>query len=222
MTIVIVAQNPGTKGGTRMAGEVRDRMVEGAMALLARRGLHATSFSEVLSATGAPRGSLYHHFPAGKDQLVAAAVDRAGGLLVDALERCAGADASAVVRQFLAIWRAVLARSGCEAGCAVLAVTVATDSGELLSHATAVFRAWRERLADLLEQGGLPAVPARRFAMVLIASAEGAVVLSRADHGIEPFEAVAQHLLDEVGRMLLAVPAASGSPSAPDASESLS
>ena len=59
-----------------MAGEVRKGMVEGAMALLARRGLHATSFSEVLAATGAPRGSLYHHFPGGKDQLVAEAVDR--------------------------------------------------------------------------------------------------------------------------------------------------
>jgi AcrR family transcriptional regulator len=195
-------------------------MVEGAMALLARRGLHATSFSEVLAATGAPRGSLYHHFPAGKDQLVAEAVDRAGGVLVDVMERCAGADAEAVVRQFLALWRAVLTRSGCEAGCAVLAVTVATDSAELLSHATAVFRAWRERLADLLEQGGLAAEPARRFAMVLIAAAEGAVVLSRADHSLEPFEAVAQQLLEQVGRMLSPAPPApraDGSLPLPDA-----
>lgn len=211
MTIIIVqeyddchsgAESEAKGGETGMAKEVRDRMVDGAMVLLARRGLHATSFSEVLAATGAPRGSLYHHFPAGKDQLMAAAVDRAGAVLVDALERCAGARADAVVAQFLAIWRAVLTRSACEAGCAVLAVTVATDSAELLSHATAVFRAWRERLADLLEQGGLAAAQARSFAMVLIASAEGAVVLSRADHGIEPFEAVAQQLLEQVGRML--------------------
>lgn len=184
-----------------MAGEVRDRMVEGAMVLLARRGLHATSFSEVLSATGAPRGSLYHHFPSGKDQLVAAAVDRAGEMLIDALERCADATAEGVVTHFLAIWRTVLTRSNCESGCAVLAVTVATDSAELLSHATAVFRAWRERLADLLVQGGLAAAPARRFAMVLIASTEGAVVLSRADQSLEPFEAVAQQLLEEVRRL---------------------
>ena len=67
------------------AGDVRERMVDGAMALLARRGLQATSFSEVLAATGAPRGSLYHHFPAGKDQLVAEAVDRAGGVLINVL-----------------------------------------------------------------------------------------------------------------------------------------
>src|SRR5215472_9290799 len=100
-----------------MASDVRSTMVEGAMALLARRGLQATSFSEVLSATGAPRGSLYHHFPGGKDQLVAAAVDRAGALLADAMESVAGSPAEAVVERFLAIWRAVLTRSQCEAGC---------------------------------------------------------------------------------------------------------
>ena len=183
-----------------MAGDVRDRMVEGAMKLLAQRGLQATSFAEVLAATGAPRGSLYHHFPGGKDQLVAAAVDRAGAVLTDAMAPVAGAPAEAVVERFLAIWRAVLTRSQCEAGCAVLAVTVATDSPDLLSHATAVFRAWRERLADLLQQGGLSPEQARALAMMLIASAEGAVVLSRSDHSLEPFEAVAQQLMAHVRR----------------------
>jgi TetR/AcrR family transcriptional regulator, lmrAB and yxaGH operons repressor len=184
-----------------MAGEVRDQMVEGAMVLLARRGLQATSFSEVLAATGAPRGSLYHHFPGGKDQLVAAAVARAGQVLTGAMEPVSGQAAEAVVARFLAIWRAVLTRSDCESGCAVLAVTVASDSAELLAHATAVFRAWRERLADQLCQGGLTAPQARSFAMVLIASAEGAVVLSRADQSLEPFEAVAQQLMDQVIRL---------------------
>ncbi|WP_445286938.1 TetR/AcrR family transcriptional regulator [Variovorax atrisoli] len=181
-----------------MAGDVRDRMVEGAMALLAQRGLQATSFSEVIAATGAPRGSLYHHFPDGKDQLVAAAVDRAGAVLADALASVAGASAEAVAERFLAIWRAVLTRSQCEAGCAVLAVTVATDSAELLSHATVVFRAWHGLLADLLRKGGLPPARARSLAMMLIASAEGAVVLSRADRSLEPFETVAQQLMAQV------------------------
>ena len=173
-------------------------MVEGAMALLARHGLQGASFAEVLAATGAPRGSLYHHFPAGKDQLIAAAVDRAGAVLIDALERCAGAPADAVVEHFLLIWRTVLTRSQCEAGCAVLAVTVASDSPELLTHATTVFRGWRERLTQLLRQGGLTLAQARRVATLLIASTEGAVVLARAEQSIEPFEIVARQLLDNV------------------------
>jgi AcrR family transcriptional regulator len=177
-------------------------MVGGAVQLLARRGLHATSFSEVLALTGAPRGSLYHHFPNGKDQMVASAVDMAGAFLVDALDRKAGASAQEITQHFLAIWRAVLTRSDFESGCAVLAVTVATDSADLMSHAVTVFRAWRERLGQLLEQGGLPAAEAMRFATTLIASAEGAVVLSRAEQGIEPFDAVAEQLTDQVRRMI--------------------
>ncbi|ANJ75237.1 TetR/AcrR family transcriptional regulator [Ralstonia insidiosa] len=187
-----------------MAGEMRERMVEGAMGLLAQRGLHATSFSEVLAATGAPRGSLYHHFPGGKDELMAAAVDRAGAVLVDALESTAGMPVDAVVERFLAIWRFVLTQSQCESGCAVLAVTVATDSAELLSHATTVFRAWRERLAQLLRRSGLPAAAAKRFATVMIASVEGAVVLSRAERSLEPFEIVATQLMEQAHTMVAA------------------
>jgi TetR/AcrR family transcriptional repressor of lmrAB and yxaGH operons len=156
---------------------------------------------QAAKATGAPRGSLYHHFPAGKEQLVAAAVDRAGAVLADAMESVAGAPADVVVERFLAIWRAVLTRSRCEAGCAVLAVTVATSSPDQLSHATTVFRTWRERLAHLLSRGGLSIAQGQQFAVVLIASVEGAVVLSRADQSPEPFETVARHLLNEVRAM---------------------
>jgi AcrR family transcriptional regulator len=186
-----------------MAGEMRDRMVQEAMALLAKRGLQATSFSEVLAAACAPRGSLYHHFPQGKDQLVAAAVDRAGGVLTQALDTVAGAPAEAVVARFFAIWRAVLTRSNFEAGCAVLAVVVATDSPELQSHGQAVFRSWKDRLAGLLQQGGLEATQARQFAIVLIAAAEGAVVLCRAEQTLEPLEAVAGQM-EEQARLLRA------------------
>ncbi|MFZ4874298.1 TetR/AcrR family transcriptional regulator [Janthinobacterium sp. Mn2066] len=184
-----------------MANDVRDRMIKGAGSLLARSGLQATSFSEVLAATGAPRGSLYHHFPNGKDQLVAAAIDMAGGVLLDFMERRSGDSAEAVTGHFLEIWRTILTRSECESGCAVLAVTVAASSAELLAHATTVFRSWRERLTDLLKRGGVPAENARRFAIMLIASAEGAVVLSRAEKSLEPFEAVAQHLMEEARRL---------------------
>lgn len=181
-----------------MAGKVKDTMVDGAMDLLARRGLQATSFSEVLAATGAPRGSLYHHFPGGKDQLVAAAVERAGAILTGALEPVAGQPAAAVVARFLAIWRAVLTRSACESGCAVLAVTVAADAPALLEVARTVLRSWQERLAALLEQGGMAAPQARAFALMLIASAEGAVVLARAERSLEPFETVAAQLIQQV------------------------
>ena len=185
-----------------MAGEVREVMVNGAVQLLARRGLQATSFSEVLAFTGAPRGSVYHHFPEGKEQLVGEAVDLAGAYLIGLLDAKAGASAVEISDYFLQVWRSVLIRSDFQSGCAVLAVTVATDSANLLGHAFAVFRGWRQRLAELLVQGGLEKKAALRFATTLIASAEGAVVLSRAEHSIEPFNAVAAQLGEQIRRVV--------------------
>lgn len=192
MTINIVKS-----GSDAVAGEVRRKMIEGATQLLARRGLQATSFAEVLEHTGAPRGSVYHHFPEGKDQMVGEAVDLAGAFLAGLLDKRAGAPAVAIAEHFLAIWRGVLTQSRCESGCAVLAVAVATDSRALLNHAAAVFRQWRTRLAELLEQGGLARKDAQRFATVLVASAEGAVVMSRAEQDIEPFDTVARQLVEQ-------------------------
>jgi AcrR family transcriptional regulator len=173
-------------------------MIAGAMKLLARRGLQATSFSEVLELTGAPRGSIYHHFPDGKDQLVAAAIELAGDRALQPLEQIAGASPEEITEVFLGMWRKLLSRANFDAGCSVLAVTVATDSRELLDHAGNVFRSWRGRLAELLEQGGLAPVDARQLATTLVAASEGAVVLSRAERSMEPFDLVSSQLLSEV------------------------
>lgn len=185
-----------------MAGEVRQRMVEGAALLLAKQGLQGTSFSEVLELTGAPRGSVYHHFPDGKDQLVGAALDFAGARALTALDTLAGKTPVEVTEYFLALWRSVLVRSDFGAGCAVVAVTVATDSADLLAQSAGIFRSWRRRLADLFTAGGLPEPDASRFAAILVASSEGAVVISRAEQDMEPFELVHDQLLDQLHRML--------------------
>jgi AcrR family transcriptional regulator len=195
MTIIV-------KGGRdTVAGDVRDRMIEGTIRLLAMRGLQATSFAEVLELTGAPRGSVYHHFPAGKDQLVSAAIDRAGAHALEALDGKPEASAEELTALFLGLWRAVLVRSQLRAGCAVLAVTVATDSQELLQHAGTVFRAWRGQLAELFEERGLAAREAAQFAATLVAASEGAVALSRAEQSLEPFELVADYLLDQIRKL---------------------
>jgi TetR/AcrR family transcriptional repressor of lmrAB and yxaGH operons len=181
-----------------MPGSTRQHMIEGAVRLLAQRGLQETSFSHVLELTGAPRGSIYHHFPHGKDQLVASAVDLAGTNAMDAINSMAGSSAEEITSGFLGMWRTVLTYSKLSAGCSVLAVTIATDSPELLDHAATVFRTWRARLGELLEQGGLPAQTATRFAAVLIAASEGAVVLARAEQSLEPFDLVAEQLVEQV------------------------
>ena len=53
-----------------MANDTRTRILETTALLLRQRGYHGTSLNDILSASAAPRGSLYFHFPGGKDQLV--------------------------------------------------------------------------------------------------------------------------------------------------------
>jgi TetR/AcrR family transcriptional repressor of lmrAB and yxaGH operons len=141
-------------------------------------------------------GSIYHHFPGGKEQLVAAAVEAAGARAIGVLDGLAGATPERITEVFMGLWRLLLERTGNTAGCAVLAVTVATRSDELLDSAGALFRAWRARLADLFEVGGLSDPAA--FAAALVAASEGAVVMARAERSLEPFDAMAGYLLGQV------------------------
>jgi TetR/AcrR family transcriptional regulator, lmrAB and yxaGH operons repressor len=178
-----------------MPSEARQKMVESAAVLLATRGLDGTAFSDVIARSGAPRGSIYHHFPEGKEQLVEAAIALTGNRAIGVLDSLRGAAPREVTIAFLDLWRAVLVRSELRAGCAVLAVTVATDSPDLLDHAAAIFRAWRGKLAELYVEGGVEAGAAARLATTLIAATEGAVVVSRAERSMEPFELVAEAML---------------------------
>ncbi|MGA7070110.1 TetR/AcrR family transcriptional regulator [Bradyrhizobium sp.] len=189
MTIVIV------KGRKALAANIRQTMIERTAVLLAKKGLQGASFSEILEASGAPRGSLYHHFPGGKDELVLAALELAAKQALGVLDRLSGRSASEVAEAFLSLWRSVLARSDFSAGCAVVAVTVAAESPNLRARAAEILRGWREKLATLFVEGGIPKKKARALAASLVAACEGAVILARAEHSFEPFDLVAAEQL---------------------------
>jgi len=174
--------------------DVRSRMIEGAVRLLATNGVEGTSFAEVLEVTDAPRGSVYHHFPGGKSELLHAALDLASERGLAAMEATRGQPAGAVVDRFLDLWRSLLDRSQLSAGCAVLAVTVAANDAQLVDHAGTIFRTWTDRLADLFVAGGMKKGAATQLAVTVVAATEGAVALCRAERSREPFDHVAATL----------------------------
>ena len=176
-----------------MPGDARDRMVASAVKLLAVHGFQATSFSAVLDDSGAPRGSVYHHFPAGKDQLIAAAIDLAGERALTLTESFSGLPAAEIVDAFAGLWRAVLVRSQFQAGCAVLSVTVSADASELVERAAAIFLAWRERLGQSFAAAGVePARAAGADAHRRVRGRGGAVP----GGALAPLDAVAAQLRD--------------------------
>lgn len=201
-----------------MGRDTRERMIAAALRLLATRGLQGASLAEVLELADAPRGSFYHHFPAGKDELVAEAISRAGVRSIDILDGLDGQSPPAVAERFFTSWRELLIRSNYRAGCSVAAVTIATDSPDLLERAGSVLESWRARLADLFTQGGLSPAAADAQAVALIAVSEGAVVMSRAAASIEPLDIVAKATLDQLKALTQGMEARdSGSTDSPDA-----
>jgi TetR/AcrR family transcriptional repressor of lmrAB and yxaGH operons len=177
--------------------DIRARMVETAATLLAQRGVQATSFGEVLKLTGGSRGSLYHHFPGGKAQLVEEAVASLRDRAFAPMEQYAGASAEEITKQFLALWRSFISGFELQGGCVMFTVTVTTDSAAVIAQTADAFRAWRTRLAELLTQGGFTQSRATAFAATLVAAVEGALVIARAERSMEPYDTVATHLLDQ-------------------------
>ena len=169
-------------------------MVEATVTALQRHGVAGMSFTEVLEASGAARGAIYHHFPQGKAQLVCEAAELNGQQVRERLAALPAASPRAVVDEFLALIRPVVAASAEGGGCAVAAVTI--DAGlDAQRVAATAFNAWTGQLAERLAATGLEAEAAEDLATTLITLLEGAHVLCRAAGNIEPFERVARTAL---------------------------
>lgn len=182
---------------TRAGQHTRQRMVRGAAELLRRRGYTGTGFREVIELTGAPRGSIYHHFPRGKAQLAREAVDYVGGLARKAIAGpLAAGDPIGALRAFVALWRADFERSGGRAGCPIAAVAVEShdEAPGLLDSAARAFDNWRAAFAHCLRRAGVPRARSKRLAALVVAAVEGAIILSRADRDPAPLLEVAREL----------------------------
>jgi AcrR family transcriptional regulator len=171
-------------------------MIQSAMLLIGEQGVEATSFSQVLERSRAPRGSIYHHFPRGKAQLVEEATHWGGELIATGLAAAAEEeDPIAAVDGVADFWRTALREGNYAVGCPVVAATV--DGGRIpgaLEAARAVFERWAELHAAVLRRAGVPEARAQAIGTLLVAAIEGAVVVSRAERSIEPLERVVDEL----------------------------
>lgn len=166
-------------------------MVSSTALLIRERGASATSIDDVLAHSGAPRGSVYHHFPGGRAQLLQEAVAFADDVVADLIAQ-PGDDPVEVLRRFLDGYRATLVATDFRAGCPVAAVAVEAESEAPQAHAAAgaAFARWTALLADRLASSGAEPARARELSTFAIAAIEGALMLCRAERSIRPLDAV--------------------------------
>jgi TetR/AcrR family transcriptional repressor of lmrAB and yxaGH operons len=162
----------------------RGDAIAAAADLFRRQGYAATGLETILAASGAPKGSFYHHFPGGKEDLAVEAVRLGGRQIAERLEHAAAvtATAGALVTAAAAAQAADLRESGYELGCPVATVTLelAGRSDEVAGASQSAFDCWAESLAGKLRAAGRTDAEAARLARWAIANLEGALLLARA------------------------------------------
>lgn len=183
-----------------MARSPRDRMVFSAAQLIRRQGVSGTGMRDVVAHAEAPRGSLQHYFPGGKEQLVNEAIGWAGRYAARQVARYAEAlDPPTPGELFAAMagqWRDEFTSAGFASGCPLVAATADTAavSDGLRASVSRAFDGWLQPVAVALEDMGVPPARSASLAMLMISTLEGAIVLARARLDLTPLDTVVDEL----------------------------
>jgi TetR/AcrR family transcriptional regulator, lmrAB and yxaGH operons repressor len=184
------------------------KMVAAARQLFRERGYHATALSDVLELSGAPRGSVYFHFPGGKTQLAAEVAKAYARDQADLIGRAA--DKSDSVAELIAAYvtraRENVISSNYAEGCTIAPLVIeGTGESDLLASAvSAAFSLMMESLAFQFAFFGMDRAGARELAGVVVSSVEGALVTARAFRSPAPFDSMLAVLVDHAARLAAA------------------
>jgi TetR/AcrR family transcriptional regulator, lmrAB and yxaGH operons repressor len=176
----------------------RENIVAAAATLRRRQGFAATGVNDIVRESGAPKGSLYHYFPAGKAQIGAAAVTYAGGrvtrTLLDLFASCETAEE--MVRAYAAMLAGWMAKSQFRDGCPISTTLLETTPAEpgIAEAGRTAFAAWNDIWAAKLIRGGVTPARAKRLAAFTLATLQGALLVARVEGRAGPLEDAAEEL----------------------------
>jgi TetR/AcrR family transcriptional repressor of lmrAB and yxaGH operons len=187
-----------------MATDTRDRLVRTTGRLLRRQGYAATGLNQIVAESDAPKGSMYFHFPGGKEELAAAAVERyaraVSASLDEGLAECPTV-AEAVRRYFdgyISHVEEVEYRDGCPV--ATVALDEAASHPLLADAASRALTGWVDALEQALVDEGRPRDDARGLATIIVATIEGCIVMAKATRTPEALTAARDTLVPLLSR----------------------
>jgi TetR/AcrR family transcriptional repressor of lmrAB and yxaGH operons len=180
----------------------RQPIIDAAVTLFRRQGYARTSLNDTVDASGAPKGSLYHYFPAGKSSIAVAAVEEAGRRVVSTLAKLAEeTDSTGELlcrhARLLAGW---MRTSGFRDGCPITTVLLELAPRER-TVAEAGRKAYAARvsmIAAKLCADGFPKARADALAILCTSALQGALIQARVERSGRPLEITAS----ELARML--------------------
>jgi TetR/AcrR family transcriptional repressor of lmrAB and yxaGH operons len=184
----------------------RQRMIEAAIELMRGSGLSGAGINEVVRESAAPKGSVYHFFPNGKQQLVAEALDAYSPRVMRFMEQAlfSGRTPAAKVRRLLEAFGQRVEDADFRKSCAFGTVCLDLDGEHeaLRVVVGAAFDRWVELIARHIDLGD--ARRSRSFAGLVLTAIEGAYIRARAERSSRPF--------DEAGAWLFEIASQSAAP----------
>ena len=185
---------------SRPALPPRERIVRAAARLFRTQGVTGTGMREIVEAAQAPRGSLQHYFPGGKEQLAAEALlyvgDAVGRRIVTLLEGLPAPTPGALFAAFAGEWRDLYLRVGYAQGCplAAAAADTAGVSPQLRAALSEALGRWEQPLRAALVEMGVPADRAPRLVVLMMSALEGALILARGHEDAAVIDTVIEEL----------------------------
>src|SRR6202035_5638676 len=174
------------------SSDSKEKTVVAAVKLFSQRGYHGTALNDILDAAGSPRGSLYFHFPKGKEEIGEAASGLAGAAVRQVI--ATAAETSSNVEDFLTqivqTMASNLERSGYTEGCPIATTALETAAqSEVLGAATRdAFQKWELEIKRGLFRLGMPAGEADLADTMVLSPLEGALLLARTYRSLAPMQ----------------------------------
>ncbi|MBB5917315.1 AcrR family transcriptional regulator [Nocardia transvalensis] len=188
-----------------MSTSTRERILTAAAELMRRQGYGATSVKQLTAAARAPIGSLYHHFPEGKQQIAAEALRTSGAAYIQLLPLLMDPypDLRTAVPAAFDAAADDMERSGWMNMCPVgtVAGEVADSEPELRAVAAEVVSSWTDQGAAYFVSRGLAPGPAREFTLALLSALEGAFILARTLRSPDPLRAAGHAMAAHLDRV---------------------
>lgn len=172
------------------AVDSKGKTLTAAAALFRRQGYHGTALQDILAAAGSPRGSLYFHFPEGKEEIGSSALAQSGETVRKTIAQAAESaeDAETFLTRVIRGMATELEKSNYRDGCPVATTALETSAqSEALGAASrTAFQKWELEIKRGLFRFGLAAGDADLIATLMLSQLEGALLLSRTYQSLEP------------------------------------
>jgi TetR/AcrR family transcriptional repressor of lmrAB and yxaGH operons len=177
------------------AAKHKESLVRTAMRLFRQQGYASTGLQQILAESGAPKGSLYHYFPGGKEELGAAAVRLAARLIGEMLAELTARHKrpATFVKAYCAVMSGWMEESDFRSGCPIATTMLETapHSPELTQVGNDAFDGWIAIIAPIFMADGVSMAKARTKAQSLISAMEGALLLARVRRSSRPIMDIA-------------------------------